>query len=59
MSNDGIVTLRVPQTLMDQAEVIAKKRRRARGVNCQRSEIAREAMEIGLAKLTKSDRQTT
>jgi len=51
MGNESISTLRVPETLMAECETIAAARRRATGANCHRSEIAREAMAIGLKTL--------
>ena len=51
MDKDGISTLRVPLNLLDRCEAIARARRKKTGANCHRSEIAREAMEIGLEQM--------
>ena len=51
MDKDALSTLRVPLVLLDRCEAIARARRKKTGANCHRSEIAREAMEIGLEQM--------
>lgn len=53
MSNDGITILRVSQELMERCEEIAAARRVATRKNCLKSEIAREALALGLKTLAR------
>lgn len=48
---EQITTLRLPVALMERCEQVAARRRRETGKNVTRSEIAREALELGLKRL--------